>query len=92
MTVTVHNNVNGRGYLDMIDNDVVPALQALYQQQRNGAFPRLWWAQDGAPAHRTIAVRNKLLQLFPRRVIGIIQNGQPDRLILPHWTSSYGGT
>lgn len=69
-----YNNVNGQGYLDMINNEVVPALQALYQQQRNGAFPRLWWAQDGAPAHRTIAVRNRLQQLFPRRVIGIGHN------------------
>ena len=69
-----YNNVNGQGYLNMLNNEVVPALQAIYHQQQNGAFLRLWWAQDGAPAHRTVAIRNRLQKLFPRRVIGLGHN------------------
>ena len=30
-----------------------------------------WWSQDGAPAHQTRLVRDRLEQLCPRRVIGI---------------------
>ena len=50
----------------MINNEVVPGLQQHVQLQQNGAFPRLWWWQD-----RTRLVRERLEQLFPRRVIGI---------------------
>ena len=64
-------NVNGWSYLRMINNEVVPGLQQHVQLQQNGEFPRLWWSQDGAPAHRTHLVRDRLEQLFPRRVIGI---------------------
>ena len=35
------------------------------------AFRRLWWAQDGAPAHRLIRVRNRLEELFGNRVIAL---------------------
>ena len=59
-------NVNGRSYLQMINDEVVPGLQQHVQLQQNGAFPRLWWSQDGAPAHRTRLVRDRLEQLFPR--------------------------
>jgi hypothetical protein len=66
-----HNNVNGQHYLDMINNFVVPELNRRYHQQRNGAFPRIWWAQDGAPAHRARIVHDQLQTLFPNRVIGL---------------------
>ena len=64
-------NVNGRNYLQMLNNDVVPQLQQHFQIQIEGAFRNLWWAQDGAPAHRLIAVRNRLRELFGNRVIAL---------------------
>ena len=32
---------------------------------------RLWWAQDGAPAHQLIAVRNRPFEIFQNRVIAL---------------------
>ena len=48
----------------MINNDVIPKLQQLFQGQAGGAFRNLWWVQDGAPAHRLVAVRERLRELF----------------------------
>ena len=62
-------NVNGNAYLNML-NDSIPQLM-LNNQSRNGHFQRLWWAQDGAPAHQLIAVRNRLLDIFQRRVVAL---------------------
>ena len=42
-------NVNGRTYLQMLENFALP------NQNLNTV-----WAQDGAPAHRTVAVTNRL--------------------------------
>lgn len=67
-------NVNGEAYLDMLNNNVVPILSQHYEVQANGAFRRVWWAQDGAPAHRRIIVRDRLQELFRNRVIAF---GQP---------------
>ena len=69
-----HQNVNGQRYLDMLNNQVVPVIQQRYGMQRNGAIPRKWWFQDGAPAHRLRAVTTRLQELFPNRVISL---GQP---------------
>jgi len=66
-----NQNVNGASYLQMIDQFVVPKLVRRYGQGNHGSIPRLWWMQDGAPAHRAIVVRQRLQQLFPRRVVGI---------------------
>jgi hypothetical protein len=64
-------NVNGQVYLNMINQFVVPGLIASYGQRQNGSIPRVWWIQDGAPAHRAAIVRNRLQQLFPNRVVGL---------------------
>ena len=68
-------NVSGQSYLEMIDNFALPNLRIL--------FPNLntvWWAQDGAPAHRSRAVREHLIQVFGRQVIGFgHQNQWPAR-------------
>ena len=65
--------VNGERYLDMIDNQVVPTLDQMprFARQRNGQFRHLWWAQDGAPAHRRRIVTDRLQQLFGNRVIAL---------------------
>ena len=62
-------NVTAAAYLTLI-NELVPELHQRYGQGRNGAVQRVWWCQDGAPAHRANVVSNRLQQLFPNRVIG----------------------
>ena len=63
-------NVNGVSYLQMVENFALPLLRRFYD------LNTVWWAQDGAPAHRTIAVRNRLNQLFGRQVIGMGHENQ----------------
>ena len=58
-------------YLEMINEHVVPQLELHFERQQGGVFRRLWWAQDGAPAHRLIAVRDRLRELFAHRVIAL---------------------
>ena len=60
-------NVNGERYLNLINNFVLPQLLRVY----NGDIERIWWAQDGATAHRTRAVRDRLIELFRRNVISL---------------------
>ena len=64
-------NINGRTYLRMINEFVLPQLELNFQRQRNGVFRRLWWIQDGAPAHRLNGVRDRLQDLFGNRVIAL---------------------
>ena len=64
-------NLNGAEYLRLINERVVPQLEQHFLRQPRGAFRYLWWAQDGAPAHRLRAVRNRLEELFGNRVIAI---------------------
>ena len=54
-------NVNGRTYLELFENFVLPHLHRNYQD-----INTLWWAQDGAPAHREGRVRNRLVEIFGR--------------------------
>lgn len=63
-------NVNGRSYLQMFDTYALPNLQRFYPVLLNS----VWWAQDGAPAHRTRIVTNRLRQIFGRNVIAIGHN------------------
>ena len=64
-------NVTSQAYLDMINTVVIPELHRLYGQGRHGSVPRVWWCQDGAPAHRAVRVRDRLQEAFPGRVIGM---------------------
>ena len=51
-------NVNGQNYLEMLSEQVFPELiNAFGDQFRDGHILRLCWAQDGAPAHKTVPVR-----------------------------------
>lgn len=67
-------NIDGLEYLRMINNNVVPQLQQHFQRQIDGTFRNLWWVQDGAPAHRLIAVRDRLRELFGQRVVALYHN------------------
>lgn len=69
-----HQNVNGEVYLAMLNDQVVPVLEEeflRFRRQQNGQFRHLWWAQDGAPAHRTRIVTARLQQLFGNRVLAL---------------------
>ena len=61
----------GPYYLAMLDDQVIPELHRQFGQRRNRSVPRIWWAQDGAPAHRGVAVGDRLQEVFPNRVIGM---------------------
>ena len=74
--IFIVGNLNGQAYLDIINNQVVPQLRAWYGQQRQGAIPRKYWLQDGAPAHRRRDVTARLQVLFPHRVVALGQ--QPE--------------
>ena len=63
-----NNNVNGVGYLDKLNDMIIPRLQETLAERIN----RTWWIQDGAPAHRSVAVRNKLNEVFANRIISLI--------------------
>ena len=59
----------------MINNDVIPQLEHHFERQIQGTFRNLWWVQDGAPAHRLIAVRERLRELLiGQRVIALHHN------------------
>ncbi len=67
-------NIDGLTYLEMINNDVIPQLEHHFERQIQGTFRNLWWVQDGAPAHRLIAVWERLRELFGQRVIALHHN------------------
>jgi hypothetical protein len=44
---------------------VFPQLAEHFNNQHwEGMFRGLWWAQDGAPAHRLVEVRDRLNAVF----------------------------
>ena len=61
----------GAAYVQMIDEEIVPALKWIprYRRHRNGCFQHVWWAQDRAPCHRSRTVTERLTQLFGDRVV-----------------------
>ena len=49
----------------MLNEKVFPAVLGTFPHRFvNGSFQRLWWAQDGAPAHRTAEVREWLTEFL----------------------------
>ena len=69
-------NVNGHSYLAMLNKFVFPHLAVHFNNQYwEGLFRGLWWAQDGAPAHRLIQVRDRLNKVFGNNfIIGLGHN------------------
>ena len=67
------NNLNGDGYLHMINAAIVPVINwmARYRRRRNVEFQCAWWAQDSAPPHRRRIVTERLTELFGNRVIAL---------------------
>lgn len=65
-------NVNGRTYLDMLNTNVFPQLQRNFNNiPLLHNLNALWWVQDGATPHRTNPVRDRIRQVFGRRVIAM---------------------
>ena len=60
-------NLNGDVYLNMINETIVPELLRVYGNR----FNRLWWFQDGAPAHRLRIVKERLRELFGNRIVAL---------------------
>lgn len=58
--------LNGRNYLQFLQND----LPVLLEDTPLALRQRMWYQQDGCPAHFARDVRDHLSQTFPRRWIG----------------------
>lgn len=59
-------NLNGESYLNFLNNDLVDLLGDLPLQLRRN----MWFMQDGAPPHFSLAVRDHLNETFPHRWTG----------------------
>ena len=55
----------------MLNGTIIPYLDEHFDRQPGGVFRHLWWAQDGAPAHRLLAVRERLQEVFGNHVIAL---------------------
>ena len=56
----------------MLNEDVFPKLLETFGDQfRNGYFQRLWWAQDGAPAHGSNEDKEWLQEFFRQHTIAL---------------------
>lgn len=69
--VIFERNITGLMYLQMLNDIVAPELERHFERQPGGIFRRLFWVQDGAPAHRLQAVRQRLAEMFGDRVISL---------------------
>ena len=65
-------NLNGTIYLNFLQEEVMPALTALFPHQAEADLhdDRIWFQQDGAPPHYAQNVRHYLSEVFPNRWIG----------------------
>lgn len=63
--IVYNGSLTGERYLHFLANDVEDILEELPVMLNN----RIWFQQDGAPAHNSVAVRNYLSQRFNDRVI-----------------------
>ena len=61
--------MNAQKYLDLLRNDVIPAIQASATAQ-NIPFGQMYFQQDGHPAHYARVVTDYLHLTFPQRWIG----------------------
>ena len=59
--------MNWAKYLDMLNQDIIPQLNIAC----GNIFNHNWWVQDGVPAHRTLNVKEPLLEIFQNRIIAL---------------------
>ena len=61
---------NRIGYYNLLIERVFPSqMEQFGDQFDNDHFRHLWWAQDGAPPHTLVMVRNLLVEMFEDCVI-----------------------
>lgn len=65
------NTLNGERYLEMLENQIVPAIREVVPQNE---FHNVWFQQDGCPAHNSRNVKNLLRATFGDK---LISNGGP---------------
>ena len=65
-----NRNVNSEIYGEMLRNFAFPCVARAFNRYGQ-IFDGLWWFQDGAPCHRSRAVRELLSQRFENRVIAL---------------------
>ena len=65
-------SVTGAKYLKLLNEEVFPQLVAVFGHQfNNGSFSRLWWAQDGAPAHTSVDISTWMTEFFRHKIIAL---------------------
>ena len=65
----VDGNVNRESYLNILNDEVIPLMIVLLQNQfYENQFQCLWWAQDVVLCHGLLAVCARLNQLFRERL------------------------
>lgn len=62
----IDGNLTAQKYVDLLTDDIVPAIQNLVGR----AFENVWFQQDGAQVHFALIVRHLLNNVFPQRWIG----------------------
>lgn len=60
----INGNLNGERYLQLLQQDIIPAVQNL-----NVNFDEIWFQQDGCPAHNARQVQDFLATTFPEQLI-----------------------
>ena len=73
MPYLFYGSVNGLAYLRMLNEFAFRQLAMHFNDQFwEGLFRGLWWARDGAPAHRLIEVQDRFNEVFgENRVIAL---------------------
>lgn len=64
--IFIDGTLNTHRFLDLINGPLVDYLNTLPEENRR----ETWYQLDGAPAHSTVVVRERLDQIFGQRVIG----------------------
>ena len=68
----IEGNLDGISDYNLLIERVFPPLMANFRDQfDDDHFLRLWWVQDGAPAHTLLMVRDILMEMFQNRVIAL---------------------
>ena len=81
--------VNGQSYLNLLNDQVIPLMTVLFQNQSNeNRNQRFCWAQDGAPCNRFLAICERLNEMFGERVLSL-HNNTARPLISPNLNPCY---
>lgn len=66
----IDGNLNGDKYLDMLENNIDPAITDTIENNEGFNENIVIFQQDGAPPHHALPVRQFLNRVFPNRWIG----------------------